>query len=360
MNRTVLSGIQLILVLALVSSGFGQSKRSGDVDPAKCWSYSTGEIRADAIFAGNPHYLLGSSGARVESVALDGKKAWSTELGGEIKSNILPTEKGVYVVTSAAETGKASPADSLRLLSTDTGITVSSQKLGGAERYFLVPQNGSLIIVASSGAIESYGGANPWKRDIAGGFVGEPAFSDGKIAVATTTNQIFVVSLANGEIESMQKMPLRVTAVGRTKDGDLLVGDDHGNAALFKSGSSKAYWKFKSGGAIAHVTEANDNILAVSNDNFVYLLDDRNGGLIWKKRFPGRIAAAAPFGKYAFVSGFEQHLLVIMDLVNGKVAGQIKLGDDETVTALRSTPRSILVLTNQALYSYSVDGCGEK
>ena len=156
----------------------------------------------------------------------------------------------------------------------------------------------------------------------------------------------------------MRKAELSVTALGQTGDGIRIVGDDRGNVTLFTIGSDKPYWKFKSGGAISQVFEAGDNVIAVSHDNFAYLLAGRNGSVLWKKRMPGRISSASVYGgKYVVLSSFEEHSAIILELSNGKVVGQIPLAGDETVTAIEAPGRTIFVLSSAAAYGFSLNGC---
>ena len=365
MHRTLLPKIRIIIFLFAALTAIGQSRPASEVDPARCWTYPAGDDRAQEVYVADPHVFLGFSEAKVDAIYPDGRKAWSSELGGEIRSNILESAGTVFVVTATTPSEKGKPSEALlRSLSSDTGLTTRTQKLASAGRFFLGAVEGALIVVSSSGTIESLSTANgnsAWRREIAGGFIGEPVMSAGKITVAATSNQIFVVSVSGGEIESVRKMPFAVTAVGRTAEGTMIVGDERGSVFLYDGALDKPLWKFKSGGAISNVSGANGNILAVSNDNFVYLLNDRNGDVIWKKRLPGRAAAARVYeNKYVVVAGFEEHDALLLDASKGKVAGQIKLSGDETVTDIQTAPTSIFVLTSTSLYSYALDACAKK
>ena len=365
MHRTHLPKICSILLLLAAMTALGQTKSTAEVDPAKCWSTATGEVIAESLSVGNPHVFLALSGARVDAVSLDGKKVWSTEFGGEIRSNILSAGSGVLLVTSTTSNDAAKPGEfSLRSLSAETGIPSRTIKLPPAERYYLDFSEAGLIVASSTGTIRSLETKDhsvKWTREIANGFAAVPLVVAGKIMVASTSGQLFTVSAASGEIESMRKLPFTSTVVGQTASSWLIVGDERGNVTLFSNGSDKPYWRFKSGGAISHILEAAGGIIAVSLDNFVYFLNERNGDVVWKKRMGGRVGGIAAQGdRYIVVAGLEEHSGVLLDASTGKVSGQIQFDDDEMIVEIRSTPTGPLVLTNAALHQYGLTGCGQK
>ena len=95
--------------------------------------------------------------------------------------------------------------------------------------------------------------------------------------VATTAKQLFSVSLATGEIDSMRKMSYGVTALVETPSGEIIAGDERGNVSSLVNGNAKPYWKFKSGGEISAIFAVGEHLLVTSHDNFVYFLVSRNG-----------------------------------------------------------------------------------
>src|SRR4051812_28510878 len=105
MHRTTLSFsvlLQIILAIMATLTAFGQAKPGGEIDVARCWSYSlNGSIARKLTFDGARVFLASPDG-RVESLAADGKKVWSSEFGGEISSNLVVTENSLYFVTSSA------------------------------------------------------------------------------------------------------------------------------------------------------------------------------------------------------------------------------------------------------------------
>ena len=344
------------------ASVFGEAKSAGEISIEKCWAYPTPEIGV-ALTSDGSRVFLGATGAKVEALSLDGKKMWTSDLGGDISSNILALDGGLLLVTSTVSAGEGKPGGSiLRNLSKETGITNWTLTLADADKHFLGGFNGSVVIVSNNGVIQSIeakSGAVKWKRELAQGFAAEPVFTGVKILVASTGKQIFGVSLGSGEIESLRKVPFAVTALGETSAASLVVGDERGNLSSMANGTEKADWKFKSGGEISDILTFDDHLLVASHDNFVYFMGSKNGGLAWKKRLPGRVPQLANIlGKYVFIAGFEEHNAVLTDIETGKVAGRIQFGEDEyLVVGPVSSNGSMLLLTNRAAYAYSLNGC---
>ena len=357
--------LTLICASVLVGAVFSQTLPPAEVTLSKCWSYPVAD-GVSRMAADGSGVFTAADGGKVEAISLDGQQLWRAEFGWNLTSNILVLDDNLYFATAApfgGDKGK-SGGNTLRLLSRKTGIPTGQAKLPDAATHFLGVYKDALIVVSSSGAIESFDARSlevKWKREIAEGFVAEPRFLTDKIIVASNAKQVFVVSLASGEIESLRKVPNNVTAVAQTSAGDLIVGDDRGNVTSLLGSTEKVNWKFRSGGEISSIFNVDDHILVTSHDNFAYSIATRNGGLAWKRRFSGRIARISTFqDKYAVISGFDDHGAILTNLETGKVAGQIALVDDESVISSRVIASGLIVmLTNASVRAYGLDGCSD-
>ncbi len=364
MHRTSFPKIIIFLTFCLIlppAVVFGRASHAGEIAVTKCWAYTTGD--GVGLASDGDLVFLGAAGAKIEALSFDGKKIWSSDLGGDFSSNILPLGSGVVVVTSTVSSGAEKPGGSiLRSLSKETGITNWALKLPDAERHFVGRFNGAVVVVSNNGVIQSIdakSGTVKWKREITEGFVAEPIFTGVKVLVASAGKQIFGVSLGSGEIESLRKVPFGVTALGETSTHGLVVGDERGNFSSMANGTEKADWKFKSGGEISNIITFDDHLLVASHDNFVYFIASRNGDLAWKKRLSGRVSQLGNiFGQYVFIAGFEEHNAVFTDIASGRVAGQIQFGEEENlVVGPVFSSGVILLLTDKAAYLYSLNGC---
>ncbi len=352
----------LISLFLLYSSLAGQKKAAAEVDVAKCWSYPLGDAGSDKISVSWDKIFVGLEGGRVEAItSLDGTKIWSAEFGGKISSNFLVVENGLFFTTSISSTSTAKTGSKLRSISKDTGITNWTAPLPDAEREFIGRFNGSIVVVSQSGAIVSIDaktGIVKWTRQIAESFVAEPSFTPTTVIVATAGKQIFGISLSTGEIDSMRKVSFGVTALAQGED-DLIVGDERGNLVYYAVKSSKAKWRFKSGGEVSNIFLIYGDVLAVSQDNFLYFVNGRNGDRAWKRRLAGRVAqiATAPnhYARYAIIQTFGESRVEVIDLQTGKVAGQIMFGEDESLVSQPVVDSNgvVFLLTNDAVYAYS-------
>lgn len=348
-------------------TAFGQAKPAGEVDVTKCWSFSLGDEIGSGLASDGARVYFGVSGGRIEALSLDGKKMWATELGGDIVSNLLPAEAGLFLVTAtvSSDASKRASENLLRSLSKETGITNWTAKMPDASKYFLGYTPGAIILASKSGVIQSIDsktGAVKWKREIADGFATEPRFYADKLVVASTVRQVFVISLASGEIDSLRKLPFGVSAVGQTVVGDLIVGDERGNLTSFVGSRAKVNWKFRSGGEISSIFTVDDHILVSSHDNFAYSLVTRNGDVAWKRRLSGRVLQLATIeDKYALISSFDDHGAVLTDLSSGKIAGQIALGADENLIYNPIVVNGLIfILTSESVNAFSLNGCPAK
>ena len=345
---------------------FGQPKPTGDVDVAKCWSYPEPDGSGEGFVSDSVRLYVGGDGGRIEALSMDGKKMWATELGGDINSNLLATDIGLFLVTARISADAAkSTGNQIRSLSKETGITNWTAKLPDTSRHYLSSYQGSVVVVSKNGVIQSIDaktGDFKWKREIAEGFAAEPRFIAEKLVVASTAKQVFVISLATGEIDSMRKLPFGVTAVAQTSNGDLIVGDERGNLTSFAGITEKVNWKFRGGGEISAIINVDDHILVTSHDNFAYSIGTRNGSVMWKRRLSGRVSRIATYeDKYALISGYDDHGAILTDLVSGKVAGQIVLTDDESLTSNPIVANGlVLIRTSGSVKAYSLNGCTTK
>ena len=366
MCRTLISKIPSLIVFFCFSQSFvvfAQPRPALENMISRCWVYPTTTI-ARGLAADNERVYLGAGEANVESLSGEGKKMWSSELGGEISSNMVPTDAGLLLTTTSPGTETDKSNSILRSLSRETGITNWSVKLPDARRFFLGINVNLAIVVSGNGsvqAVETKTGSVKWKREIADEFVAEPYFSRERVIIAARSNQIFSISLSSGEILSMRKSTYPVTALGAFSTGEIVAGDERGNVSTL-NGTDKPLWKFKSGGEISRVFVSGENILATSHDNFVYFLSGRTGDVEWKKRLAGRVVQIGNIGdRYSLIMSFDDNTAFLVDLATGRTAGQIVFADGEKLVAPPVVSGSfIYLLTDNASYAYSLSGCGEK
>ncbi len=367
MHHPTLPKITVFLLICLMFSSVrinGQEKPLGEIEVNKCWSYHISEGIGSTLSTDDTRIYLGLGGGRIDALSPDGKKIWTTELGGEVTSNVIPFQSTLLLVTTPIS-GDVAPGESrLRSLTKDTGITNWSMQLSGSTRHFLNVFNDDVIVISNNGIIQSVdakSGNLKWKREIAKAFVAEPAFHGDKAFVASVGNQIFGISLASGEIDSVRKVPFAITAMSFSTNGELIMGDDRGTVSSLKA-LNKTNWKFKSGGEISTVLPTRGHILATSHDNFVYFLVNRNGGRSWKKRLSGRVAQVGTIlDRYALVSSSEEAEAILIDLATGKVSGQLALDAGEILVQRPLTSNGlILILTNRAVSAYGLNTCSVK
>lgn len=314
----------------------------------------------DRIYAGTTGGILSA----FDSVGLEIQ--WKAELGGDFASGILIVEGGAVVVTTPSGDAQTTEGATIRLVGRETGISAWSLKIPYAPRYYLGRVNGSIAAISSDGFITLLDRASGKFVSRTGPFgkvSAKPSFTQAAILIATEEKNLIVVSGKDGTLQTKQSAEFVPTAVAFLKNESLAAGDERGNVTLFGAQEAKKIWRFKSGAGISFIGENEAGLLVTSLDNFVYLISDYNGDVIWKKRLTGRVvdggitladhfAVLVPSGNAGYV----------LDLKNGKVTDVISSGDVDLVSRVPvpTVDRTFAVATLFALESYSLGECPSK
>lgn len=334
-------------------------KNDDTVEFSRCWAVSEPDEPFSMIATDGTTAFVGAGGAKVAAISIaTGTRMWSTELGGEIASNLSPDAAGLFVVTNSVATDASKPREStLRILSKETGITSKKIPLAAADSFKIGVDGGNVIVIAQSGDLYAFDAGSAevkWTRKPTGGVTGDSFIGGGSIVIGTTDGQILRIASATGEIDLTIKSEDKPTAVRSTSDGRIFYGDSRGNLVAVDAG-----WKFRTGAQVSGIFEVNGALLVTSYDNFVYYLNARNGGVIWKKRMGGRIADLSFAGSNSlliFTFGGETGVLV--ELKKGKTTGQIALPqvtDNVSIPEL-GNGRTVFELNGTA-YAFATTPC---
>ncbi len=351
----------LVFLILIVSPSHTSAQELADpgFELEKCWKYPV-EDAGRSMIADDAVIYVGSINGRILAVNFNGEKAWSTELGGEVVSNLALFETGLFAVTSPANNTAEATGSLLRRISKDTGITGWTLRLADAEKFYIAVRGDVLFVISQKGAIvaiDPRSGHVIWRQDIAAEVTSEPVFAETNLIVPARGKKVHILLNKTGEVTTTRTTQYEITAITQSRTNDIIVGDDRGNVSIL-NGREKPLWKFKSGGQISGMITFDDHVIATSHDNFVYFLSLRNGDVEWKKRLAGRTTHFGSVGrKYISTMSLDEDIATISDIATGKTAGQLIFSADEKVIASPiQISGSFAMLTGSAIYKYSRNG----
>ena len=284
--------------------------------------------------------FLSESGGKIKYIdAFDGHLIWSSDLGGEIVSNVSRNNQAVLVLVKRAENYI------LQDLNNVTGIPSRQIKLptgivnfDANETFAIFPDTESdkLFIAASDGqcfAFELNDGRLIWNTRPGNKFSTEPIFSKRGVFAAAYGSKITLVSENDGSQTSSIDAKSEITSLLFGKNvNNIIYGDRRGfvsSQTLTVNKEVKKIWQMRCGGAILSVISTRFGLLISSLDNYVYLISAFDGNLIWKKRTAGRISAKpAIFASYAVIANLSEPGVEVVDLHDGRTVNRIAPGQD--------------------------------
>ena len=338
-----------------------------------CWFYSTNGVTDYKVASDNESnlYIPLLDGKLISINSKNAEKNWAAELAGDIHSDLLVDRENVYVVIkgqnelSDKDENKTNTAI-LHSLSKPTGITRWQIRFMSLDKVELYDSENNIILIFADGTIYSvakYDGRINWKKSLGTEISAFPFIITNEIILGTLSKQITVLSLKDGELIESSKISASPTVIVEDKTGNnLVIGDKKGNLWSLNKKKKTRNWSFRQGAEISNIRLTALGVLVSSFDNFVYLLSEASGKLIWKKRLSGRIAAEPQIkdGNFVLTSIDESEALVI-ELDSGKVVNKVALKDDNFFTGESIQLKNLFIYTTRKGifgFSLSEEGCG--
>jgi outer membrane protein assembly factor BamB len=184
-----------------------------------------------------------------------------------------------------------------------------------------------------------------WTHESVGEIVSELLIKDGLVFVPTVsdsvkkTKTLTVISLKTGltirtesnlENTLTNEIASDNTKLSNPSQDNLFVTENTVSSKI----SGKTLWKTKVGGEINHIGVNRFGILVSSDDNYLYLLNPKNGNKIWKDRFTGKVLGTNYISeKIGIITVYGESKLQLFDVQKGKLLSFIGLQTDEYPTA---------------------------
>lgn len=345
-----------------------------------CWSYLNEKSVLSVNASDNERELYSTFYYNdLIAINLTGNVSWKTELGGQHISNLLIKDKNIILASRDINSKNSEPTETIsrqqaivRSLDRFTGITNWLVNVSNSSRIYLFEFENDIIIISQEGEIKSIrtsSGLVVWEGILSAELSSIPFFDKDQALIGTADGYIIQLSLADGKQISKLKVSNAPTTIIRKKsDRKLLWGDGKGSVFSIKyagpdelSQIYKKVWQFRIGAKISHLVSTPIGVLVSSFDNFLYLISHKDGKIVWKKRFPGRIHSE-PFvvDGHVIVITTADSVASIVEIKSGKLVNSITLQDDNIFTGNPvKTGNQLIFPTLNGIFSFSSGVCSK-
>ena len=292
-------------------------------------------------------------------------RIWSSDLGGEVASNILLSESSIFIATNSQVTEGGPVAKTfLRSISRATGVTEWRVEIQPSANIWIGAYGTSVVSVGGSGYAASLSrseGKSLWDRNIGSPVTTSPVFGHKAITLGTESNEIFELALADGSVRSLWKSDNLPTSLALDSAGRLVFGDERGNVTAISTNGERS-WTFRNGARMSSILVEGSDYIASSNDNFVYRLT-RGGNVKWKRRLPARLAQAPLLlADVAVMSVSGSGRVFVVDINKGKILDRIETGEEISLAIGASAGNSgnLIVAGTSGVAYFSREKCPSK
>lgn len=373
MTRNYLSNIApatLTLFIILIFSAAGTKVHAQllsveAVKLQKCRQYDFADTAIIAAASDSNNFYVATEDGGIHAIdPATSRKLWTSNIGGRIASNIIVAGGRIYVAGNVGRVDEEQPETSiLRSLNSETGLVVWNSPIPYSEQIYLGSGGKSIFSLNREGSVissDATAGNLLWKASYAGNLTAIPDIDFERIVAATDRKEIISIDGRTGTVVMRSKTKFIPSSVLNYTEKAIAAGDERGNLVLLESSTGKSIWKYKSGGKISFIAHTSEGVLAASNDNFVYMLWDYNGDVLWKRRLPGRVAGPPLIGgDTVSVQLSADKSVFVLNMESGKIVNQFLLPGNSSVGVMPALFNNDLFVfsTPVSVVPYSIKPC---
>ena len=308
---------------------------------------------------GQTVYIPQTGGALVAVDAERGQLRWRAEVGGELSSGPAIDDRSVYIATQYQDAqGEHPPVrGTLRALSKETGVTLWMRTLPAPIRGGLVASQTAIFGGAVDGRVYSFdkrSGLTLWINQYSESISNQPAISGRLLYFGTDAGSLFALDQTDGQLAWRYRSHGPIQGPVAIANAVVYFGSGDGYVYSFSESRSKLLWRRRTGASVQAVVAVDNGVLAVSLDNYAYLLTPNKGAVIWRRLLPGRISArplTAPDG--VLFTPLSTDSAIVLALKDGKPVNTLALGEENSSIAAPIFARNrVLVSAPHALLAF--------
>ncbi|HYR75883.1 MAG TPA: PQQ-binding-like beta-propeller repeat protein [Pyrinomonadaceae bacterium] len=297
----------------------------------------------------NAIYLPLAEGVLIALNSADGKLIWKAETGGEFSASPAADERSVFVPTQYVDTAQGRVHGTLRALSKSTGVTLWMRTLPAPLAGSLVAGPSALFAGSADGRVYAFDkrtGLTLWINQYGEAFSSQPALARQFVYVGSEGGTLLALDQATGALIWQYRARARIQGPIAIANGTVFFGSGDGYVYAFSELRSKLVWRRRTGAAVQAVVAVDNGLLAVSLDNFAYLLSVNKGSLVWRRQLPGRISSrpiTAADG--ALFTPLSTDSAIVLGLRDGKPVNTLALGEDNSSSAAPIMVGDLVLIT---------------
>lgn len=367
MNKFKLPIYYLLIIPMLFFEGFASLKITaqpptsprGDSQPfVKCREIKNNRI--DQFASDNQFLILSETDGNIRQINRpDYTQNWNIQIGSKLESIPYLKKTDILLLSSNEESKTGKNQAIIRQIDSLTGVTSWITHLEPFAQFLLIQKGNTENITLISEKlnvrqIDSKNGKTLWSVDLKEQ-IRTYTSSEDLLFILSTDDNLFQLRLSDGTIISEDKIRLKNISNMSYKNGSLLLGN--GKGVLYElSENSKAEKKlFRTGGKISSIINNGDDLLVVSNDNFIYYFSTEKKRVLWKKRLSGRvILKPVIFQDLIFTTTPVEPVIYIFSVTDGALINRINLDDNHFIKQMKVNESGLDVLTTAGLVKFGV------
>lgn len=305
-------------------------------------------------------YVPQTGGALVALDLEHGQLRWRAEVGGELSTNGAIDDRFIYVATQYQEVqGEHPPVHgTLRALSKETGVTLWMRTLPSPLRGGLVASATSIFGGDADGRFYSFdkrSGLTLWINQYTESVSNQPAIFGALVYFGSDAGSLFALNQADGKLAWRYRSHGAIQGSVAIINGAVSFGGADGYVYSYGEAQKRLLWRKRTGASVQAVVAIDKGVLAVSLDNYAYLLTHNKGAIIWRRLLPGRISArplTAADG--VLFTPISTDNAIVLSLKDGKPVNTLPLGEENSsIAAPILAGKRVLISAPHALIAFA-------